>query len=416
MKPADGVARAANWRETGLTIARGLADEAIWHGELCAFCGATPPESLQHRPRYRSMRGDLYEGSAGIARFLGVAAALSGETKLRDTALGALRHAWRTSEGWSLFMGGMGTGLVTLELAELLNAPELVPVGVQQIERASRAALDAALDNSGPYDLLVGTAGVIVGLRDARPYDTDQAWLARALALGESVLAAGVPEGLDGLSWPLAPGSPMRLCGLAHGASGIALAFESLADAEEIYRTAAQRARAFERIHYSAQAGSWADLRSADIGHPHMWCHGSIGIAAERLGAHEHDVLARADAVGGLAGARSHTERLLAGPTGPGGSDSLNGSLCHGLAGVIDLFLDAWLATRDSGWMAIAGEVGDLLCNDAQRGTWRSGVPGGWPAPGLMLGRAGTGWALLRLAAPERVRSGWRVTLPHKIA
>jgi lantibiotic modifying enzyme len=405
-----------------MAIARDLAADAVWSDGMCAFHGATPPESLSHPPRCRSMGADLYEGSAGIARFLAMAAEVSGDSGLRATALGAVRHALAAADGWSLFTGGMGVGLVALDLAARLDARDLALEGTRMVERASLAAADAG----APFDLLAGSAGVVVGLGAAREYDLDGGWAARAFELGRGLLSVAIADGADGpdgppLSWPLEPGSPTRLCGLAHGASGVALAFEvlgKLAPEEPGWRAAARRARTYERAHYSAEVGSWADLRlpepgmpDAPPGHPHMWCHGSIGIAAERLGAVEHDPMARSDAVGGLAGVRAHAERLVGGPAGPGASDAHNASLCHGLAGVIDLFVDAWRATGDSGWMAVAGDVGDFVLNDARRsGGWRSGVPGGWPAPGLMLGRAGTGWSLLRLAEPERVPSGWRVS------
>lgn len=424
MTEIDGAARAARWQTTAMQIAQDLSVQAVWADGLCAFQGATPPESLRHPPRFRSTGGDLYEGSAGVARFLGIASLVSGEAALRTTALGAVRHALARVEGWPLFTGGMGAGLVALELGEWLDAPDLVTPGIRLIERASLAA-DA---ERAPYDLLVGTAGVIVGLVAAREYDVDGGWTQRALDLGRSLLAAAVPEGLedpDGppLSWPLAPAAPDRLCGLAHGASGIALAFEALvqlagasSDAST-WRSAARRARCWERAHYSAAEGSWADLRRPEggipegaPGFPHMWCHGSIGVGAERLGALDHDPLARADAVGALAGARRQADRIVAGPVGPGGDGALNGSLCHGIGGLIDLFVDAWRTTEDTGWMALAGSLADTMINDGRRPQgWRSGIPGGAPAPGLMLGSAGIGWALLRVAQPDRVPSGWRI-------
>ena len=331
-----------------------------------------------------------------------------------------MRHAIARTTGWSLFTGGMGVGLVALEIGERLDTAEFVDAGARLVEEASVSALaDAA-----PCDLLVGTAGVIVGLLAAQRYDRGERWLARAVDLGESLLTAAVREGSDSgdetpLSWPLAVGAPERLCGLAHGASGIALALEHLArrlpeDAK--WRSAARRARAYERGHYSQQEGSWADLRSpeagapaAPAGYPHMWCHGSIGVVAERLGALEHDLLARADAVGGLAGVRAHAEQLLALPLGPGAGDEVNASVCHGVSGLIDLLMDAWDATADTDWLVLARDLADLMKNDARRaGGWRSGIPGGWPAPGLMLGHAGIGWTLLRVADPERTGSAWR--------
>lgn len=419
LQPAD------RFRAAGLGIATSLASSAVWSGDLCAFHGATSPESLHHPPRFRSTGGDVYEGTAGIARFLSLAASLSADATLRATACAAMRHAIATIEGWPLFTGGVGVGLVALELAQSLDEPSLVAPAIDLVERASAAA---AADGT-PYDLLVGIAGVIVGLTAAAEYDRDGAWQRRAEALGHVLLDAAVPDGAAGpdgppLSWPLARGVPDRLCGLAHGASGVALAFDALAAAAserardaDAWRASARRARLWERAHYSAEAGSWADLRRPETGvetappvHPHMWCHGSIGIGAERLAVVDRDLMARSDAVGALAGVRRHTTALVAGPAGPGGGDALNGSQCHGLGGVIDLCVDVWLVTRDTSWIALAGQAADFVINDARReGGWRSGVPGGWSAPGLMLGDAGIGWALLRIAAPDRVPSAWRL-------
>jgi lantibiotic modifying enzyme len=83
---------------------------------------------------------------------------------------------------------------------------------------------------------------------------------------------------------------------------------------------------------------------------------------------------------------------------------------------VIDVLVDAWKASGDTSWLASAGQVAGLMLNDARRTEgWRSGIIGGWSAPGLMLGNAGIGWALLRIAEPERVPSGWRLG-PNAIA
>jgi lantibiotic modifying enzyme len=405
----------APWRSSGLDLARELAAGAIWADGVCVFHGATAPESLAHPPRYRSTGPDLYEGTAGIARFLGRAAVVAGDDELRRVALGAVRHALAHGEGPALFTGGLGVGLVGLELAALLDEPDLVAPAVAAVDGAAAEATD------GSPDLLVGSAGVVAGLVAA-----GRSWTPRAVELGHELLAAAVPDGpatADGppLSWPLQSGSPVRLCGLAHGASGVAFALEALATADpdgaDQWRRAARQARSFERAHYAPGAGSWADLRPPEAdgqparpaGHPHMWCHGSVGICAERLDVLGHDDLARADAVGGLAGARAHAERLVAGPAGPGAGDELNGSVCHGLAGLIDLFVDAEQVSGDPAWTALAGALADRMIDDARRPDgWRSGVPGGWPAPGLMLGRAGCGWALLRLADPSAVPSVWR--------
>lgn len=403
---------------TGIAIAHELASSAVWSGEVCAFHGAAPAASLGLPALHRSFGGDYYEGSAGIARFLALAAKLADDPDIGNAALGAIRHSLARTTGWTLFGGKLGGGLVALEVAGWLDRPELIQPGVAAIENACREAVEAA-GSSPPCDLLSGLAGAIYGLVAARPYDHDGSWLTAAVTLAEAVVEQAI-EDQFGLSWPLYPGSTERLCGLGHGAAGIALALEALAPHardSRFWRDAARRARDFERQWYSPNSGSWADLRGevADIAggehvFPHMWCHGSIGIAAERLSADSGDILARGDLIAALAGSRSQAKQLLGRPCGPGSGDELNGSQCHGLSGMSDLFVDAWLRDGDDNWLDVARACTATLRNDALRSDgWRCGVPGGLPTPGMMLGKAGIGWAHLRATHPASIRSAWRI-------
>lgn len=410
-----------DWRAKAMEIAQALSTEAVWSGPLCTFVGAVAPDAPGQPVAFSSLGGDLYEGTAGVARFLGLCARLSGDERLRRTALGAVAHALERSDGVSLFSGRMGAGLVAMELGLWLHQPDLVAQGASCVEACS----DQALRKPEMYDFLVGTAGVLAGLLWAYEQAGTVQWLARARQLGEILLDRAVEDGVadtDGtpLSWPLSISDQQRLCGLAHGASGCALAFDALAKADPSDRrwaAVARRARRHERAHLSPQHGSWADLRTLNTtgvsphgSYPHMWCHGSVGIGAERLHLLDSDLLARGDALTALSGAKRYAEMLLAGPCGAGAGDAVNASVCHGLSGMVDLFVDAWQSTQDARWLSLASRLGEFMCNDArrQRG-WRSGIPGGFNTPGLMLGRSGAGWALLRLAEPEQVPSAWRL-------
>jgi len=410
-----------DWRAKAMEIAQALSTEAVWDGPLCTFVGAVAPDAPGQPVAFSSLGGDLYEGTAGVARFLGLCARLSGDERLRRTALGAVAHALQRSEGVSLFSGRMGTGLVAMELGLWLDRADLVAQGASCVDECSVQALH----RPEMHDFLVGTAGVLAALLWAYKQAGAVQWLARARQLGEILLDQAVEDGVadaDGtpLSWPLSIGDRQRLCGLAHGASGVALAFHALSHADPSdhrWAAVARRARRHERAHFSPQHGSWADLRTLSTtgvsphgSYPHMWCHGSVGIGAERLHLLDSDLLARGDALAALSGAKRYAEMLLAGPCGAGAGDVVNASVCHGLAGMVDLFLDARQCTQDARWLSLASRLGEFMCNDARRqGGWRSGIPGGFTTPGLMLGRSGAGWALLRLAEPEQVPSAWRL-------
>ena len=175
---------------------------------------------------------------------------------------------------------------------------------VEAIEAASETALAAT--DSAPADLLGGLAGVVHGLVAALPYDLDGCWRSRAFELGRALLASasGAPAGI---CWPTSPGSAEHLCGLARGAAGVALALArlaALAPEAEGWAKAAAAARGYERGWFSPEHASWADLRQDALGpggpgYPQLWCHGSVGIAHERLRATAAglaDPLCRADA------------------------------------------------------------------------------------------------------------------------
>lgn len=420
--------------DTGIAIAHALADAAIWSGDACAWTGAYAPPTAGAPSIFKSFGGELYDGSAGIARLLARAALLTGDERLKRTALGAMAHAFARSapvsaaaqEAWSLFAGAAGVALVGFELARNLAAPQLLAPAFAALDRASAAAIDHAA--TGPFDLLAGTAGVIVAILEAAEHDPKAILLRRAFVLGHALIAAARIDPL-GWSWPASPSDGDHLCGLAHGAAGIALAFARLADfapEDPRWAAAATAARGYERRWFAPDAASWADLRSDGRAapsdppaYPHFWCHGSVGIGAERLRAlalgggdaatHAH---VHADALAALAGATRTAQSVLAGAAGPGGGYATNASLCHGLSGIVDLLLDADRLDPSPDRLALARRLTAFIRNDAGPARrWRSGVPNGEPTPGLMLGDAGIAWTMLRAALPTDLGSAWDIRL-----
>jgi len=194
------------------------------------------------------------------------------------------------------------------------------------------------------------------------------------------------------------------LAGFSHGAAGIAWALLKAADIcnNPVYRDVAQQALAYERSLFVAGAGNWADLRSgagdaSPAGHAaamHAWCHGAPGIGLARLAMLEQmdDAQVRDEIKLALHSTTAH---------GFGGGHCL----CHGDLGNVDLLVKAATALKDEQWLAEARRLtGSILTDQAARG-WRCGVPGGVETPGLMVGLAGIGYELLRLADPRAIPS-----------
>ena len=90
----------------------------------------------------------------------------------------------------------------------------------------------------------------------------------------------------------------------------------------------------------------------------------------------------------------------------------LNHSLCHGDLGNLDFLLDVARARGDRELEARVYRLAHGVLESIQRQGWLYGTPAGTEPPGLMVGLAGIGYGLLRLAAPGEVPSLLRLAHP----
>jgi lantibiotic modifying enzyme len=160
---------------------------------------------------------------------------------------------------------------------------------------------------------------------------------------------------------------------------------------------------AYERSHFSAEAGNWPDFRAVDTDQSTpsagsnfavSWCHGAPGIALARLRslAHIDDEHIRSE----IDAALKTTLK-----TGFGS----NHSLCHGDLGNLEPLLEASLRADGSAWRDRVSRIASIVLESIRESGWICGVPFGVETPGLMTGLAGIGYGLLRLADPIRVPS-----------
>jgi lantibiotic modifying enzyme len=84
--------------------------------------------------------------------------------------------------------------------------------------------------------------------------------------------------------------------------------------------------------------------------------------------------------------------------------DAEDHSMCHGVMGTIDVLLESAVRWPSGPWLARAQQA-SMLAVDSASGSWRSGAPGAVETPGLLMGLAGIGYELLRIANPGRVPS-----------
>jgi type 2 lantibiotic biosynthesis protein LanM len=350
---------------------------------------------------------DLYLGLPGIALFLGWLGETVGEdrfTRLARAALAVLRHQLQSGDEIlgtvGAFSGWGGVIWALAHLGTLWDDGTLLDEAEACVSR-----LLAKLEKDVNLDVVTGAAGAaaaLLGLHAVRP---EGPALAAAVLCGEHLLAHARPME-RGLGWVMPMAGAIPLAGFSHGAAGIAWALLRLhaATGESRFRDAALEGLAYERSLYSPEDRNWPDLREDsfdspgyDPGRPYFmsaWCHGAAGIA-----------LGRADSLRLLDDAQTREEIAVAAETTFGLGFGKTHCLCHGDLGNLESVLRAAeaLGRPDLRERALRIAAGSLVTLRETGPVF--GLPGSTEPPGLMVGLAGIGYGLLRLAEPGRVPS-----------
>ncbi len=386
-------------------VADRLADTALLGEEDVSWIGL---ELLAEESWDISPAGmDLYNGLPGIAFFLAYAGTILQEPRYTDLAQRAVKAVSRHVELYSEELPGIGafegwggilyllTHLGALWQDELLltQAADLVDV------------VAAFIDQDEDYSIMDGAAGAIGSLLALHHAQASAKALETAVACGDHLVSCA-QETEQGLSWATPRFGPLPLLGFGHGAAGIAYALLELAIAadEERFAIAGSRAINYERGHYSAAEKNWPDLRQIDRDgtetdpetprFPVAYCFGAPGIGLARLRAlpYLHDpqindeIQAALDTTFARGFGHSH-------------------SLCHGDMGNLEFILEVDRMVDSQTLRLQIGRLSAMIIESIERDSWQSGGPGSVEMPGLMLGIAGIGYQLLRLAAPDQVPS-----------
>lgn len=392
---------------TAHRLGDGLTQSSIWLGDKCSWIGPTPVESGRgyvswaHRP----LGPDLYGGTSGIAMFLAELARVTGDKEVRKTALGAMRHALESVEKLNgspladgLYNGRTGIALAAASVADALDSDELrIEAG-----RLVRAVTRVANESAG-FDIIRGTAGIIVGLLALRRIlGTDDTVLPGALLAADRLLGQAVVPKDGTIAW-YSPEQTERapLTGFSHGAAGGGYALLELwaVTGESRFLQAAEQSFMYEDSLLERAHGNWPDLRNQGgrrSGLPSFetyWCHGAPGIALTRLRAFQltGNLRWKSDAEIGMRTTEWIVRACL--ETGTG-----NYSLCHGLLGNCEVLAlgDDLLGTCR--YELLEGAIG-MGAERSAKGYW---LQGGTPyavTPGLLTGAAGIGYAFLRFAS-----------------
>lgn len=416
----------------------GPHQEPIWTGDdidPASFVDLDTPPSLIHG----RLDNGLLTGRAGIAVALSACSGLPGApASWPSVAIGGARAAVRESAaaiasgapsaslGWDSGALGIARGAAvvatTLGDAPLLaEARELTGIALHRILEAQEQLPPWA-------DLLGGVAGVLVAALSAPRDPGADALLDEAVEmLVERVDTLSVPASL-GRRWIMAT-ADHSVVGLAHGATGIALALNFAArhlrsrvepeprprlarraSRERIAERADELAAAgvlWEECLYDASAGGWPDLRVADRAPGLAWCHGAPGVG---VGATLRHAAVRVDSLGGTARDEASTyvafgrARAASAAHQPVGDRPFDGTMCHGLAGVVEMHLLAAEVWPDAAaeHLRSARALATSLTRAGQsaRPAWHCGLPDGGRTPNLLFGIGGVALTLARCHDP----------------
>jgi type 2 lantibiotic biosynthesis protein LanM len=396
-------------------IGERLCEQAFIEGGVADWI---TPVALSHDPRDLRIGAagpDLYHGTAGIALFLVHLSMIRPTRRLREVADAAMEFCrrWLASRRSELnrrggavngaFSGTASTSYGLLRCSVVLDRPELTDECLRNILIDMRASVAHFTQGTAStpqlLDIIGGAAGLIqVGLACADVTGSREV-VALATELGSQILARRESRSI-GCGWPSTIDSTDLMTGLAHGTAGIAWSLRLLGTAtgDTRFTDCAHQAINYERALFLPDACAWPDFRQIPgaTRTELSWCWGAPGVGLSRVAVNDH--LDARD----VSEIQFIVEKMLEAPLS--GSDCL----CHGELGNLELPILASQRLRREDWRLAAIERAERVLDRTQlNGDWIDGVGTvvHRAAPGLMLGLAGIGFQLLRLAVPDSVPS-----------
>ena len=353
------------------------------------------------------LRADLFHGLTGVALFLGRLGDLTGDgarTALARKAMATAIHQieQRGELDGRLGLAGLpGAAYAAGQLARLLDDDTLADRAVSWLARA-RPAIMGDLD----LDFTSGSAGTIAAAAAVHRHHPADVLLDIVRACAERLMTTAErhPAGVGWLPRMLRDSGKAQvpIAGFGHGTAGIVwpllLAGRLLND--DRYTRTARAAVTYEQSLFRPELGLWAEMRNpAALGvaagepPPVAWCYGAMGIGLSR-------VLSRPYLSGDPVA--DHEIEVALTTTRRQGFGQCH-ALCHGDIGNVELLLHAAGVLGRPELREQAGlQVAAAVAGARQQG-WVCGTPLGVETPGLMVGLAGTGYGLLRMADPDRV-------------
>jgi type 2 lantibiotic biosynthesis protein LanM len=341
---------------------------------------------------------DLYSGLPGIALFLVNLSAITKNERYTKLAKATLKTIKRqiplaksniTSIG--AFNGWGGIIYTFSHIGSIWGKQDIISKALDILN-----FLPNLIKQDEYFDIINGLAGCVGSLISLYSCTRTKVIFSLLTQCGELLIKKAHPE-KQGIAWHVKNILSKPLAGFSHGNAGIAWSLLKLykITARESFRSAALSAIDYERTLFVPEQGNWRDIRHISKNEfMTAWCHGAPGIGLSRLCTLQY-----------LNNAKIRTEIEISIKTTLAQGFGANDSLCHGNLGNLEFLLKASEILKDPKLRKKVYCLAAMILENIERYGFRCGVPLNAETPGLMVGIAGMGYELLRLAFPERVPS-----------
>ncbi len=364
-----------------------------------------------------AMDATFYDGLSGMICFLAYAGEVLNNEKYRQLAQEALvtaRYLWRFHPNdigsLGLFSGWGGIVYTLCHLATLWRDTSLLDEAFSLVPH-----IESHVDKDTNQDIVGGCAGAIIALLTLNELMANERIVEVAKQCGLKLVSLSHKQS-DGIGWILESAGDKALAGMSHGVAGISYALIKLYKAcgDPLFMRTAEDALSYERSLYSDKSKNWPDLREGSRpessshcnGHYYMtaWCHGAPGIALTRL---QMEKLIK----------DPHFEDEICAAISTTMKNGFldNHCLCHGSLGNLDVLLEANRVLPSEGYYEQARHLALQIVQGQKETGWLSGYMFNLETPGFMVGLAGMGYQLLRVAYPEKVPSILSLGAPVKL-
>ncbi|MCY7791980.1 type 2 lanthipeptide synthetase LanM family protein [Bacillus haynesii] len=339
---------------------------------------------------------DLYDGLLGIGLFY---ANLYHVTKKEDYKIIAdktLNSALNYTESYPLefplsaFYGYGAYAYVLSNFSFIFNCHDYLIEAKKILKRVI-----GSIEEDQSFDYLGGSAGLIIVCKHLYQ-KTGESYLIDIANKCGKLLVNKQERQMNGAGWR-SNKLDTPLSGLSHGASGFTWALMALYEftKNEDFKKAFIDSMRYEKSLFNKKEKNWLDLRKETGRYgSSMWCHGAAGIGMSRI--MMSDYTNNVELLNEIDAAVNQTLKNGFGITH---------SLCHGDLGNLDLLILAATKFKSENLKETALKIGSDVACSITKGNVRFGTVSGVKNLGLMLGQAGIGYGLLRLAFPEKVPS-----------